>query len=347
MDYENVTNKNVFEMFVKTEHKISQYDKISVSISGGSDSDVLLDLVWRCDPDKKCKYVFFFTGLEYPQTLRHLDYLENRYNIKIERLKSKYPIPYSVKHYGVPFISKDIAGRIAILQNNNFQFEDKPFSELLEKYPNAKSALAWWCNQNKGTSAYCISQQNFLKEFMIENPPSFPISQNCCKYSKKLTIHEYDKQNEIELDISGVRKSEGGVRAIAYESCFSEYPKGEADKYRPLFFMTDSDKKYYEKEFNIVHSELYTEWGMKRTGCVGCPFGTHNLKENLEMIKEREPKLYKACYGVFGEAYEYFFKYKEFSKRKLEEEKKYKEIRNQRKRNRKRIDLTENKLEQL
>ena len=41
MDYENVTNKNVFEMFVKTKQKISQYNKISVSISGGSDSDIL------------------------------------------------------------------------------------------------------------------------------------------------------------------------------------------------------------------------------------------------------------------------------------------------------------------
>lgn len=338
MDYENVTNKNVFEMFVKTKHKISQYDKISVSISGGSDSDILLDLITKCDPDGKVNYVYFFTGLEYPQTIEHLDFLEQKYNVKIIRLKPKYPIPYSVKHFGVPFISKDVSGKITILQNSNFKFEDKAFEELSQEYPNSISALRWWCNEDKSGTPYCISSQNYLKEFMTLNPPKFYISKNCCQYTKKMTVHQYNEDNGIELDISGVRKAEGGVRAIAYKSCFTEMPDGQADKYRPLFYMTNEDKKYYEEHFGITHSKLYTEWGLTRTGCVGCPFGTAKLKEHLDMLKEKEPKLYKACYGVFGDAYDYFFKYKEFVRGKLEDEKRCEEIRKQRKKLRKRID---------
>ena len=59
-----------------------KYQKIVCSISGGSDSDVMLDIVWRCDKDNKVTYVWFDTGLEYQATKDHLKYLENKYNIE-------------------------------------------------------------------------------------------------------------------------------------------------------------------------------------------------------------------------------------------------------------------------
>ena len=40
------------------------------------------------------------------QTKEHLDYLEQKYGIKIKRLKPEKPIPTCVKQYGVPFLSK-------------------------------------------------------------------------------------------------------------------------------------------------------------------------------------------------------------------------------------------------
>lgn len=61
-----------------------QYRNIMCSISGGSDSDIILDLCERFKPpNKNIHYVFFDTGLEYQATKDHLDYLENKYNIKI------------------------------------------------------------------------------------------------------------------------------------------------------------------------------------------------------------------------------------------------------------------------
>ena len=41
---------------------------------------------------------------------------------------------------------------------------------------------------------------------------------------------------------------------------------------------------------------------MQRTGCVGCPFNSR-IGIDLDMIREHEPNMYKACITVFGESY--------------------------------------------
>jgi hypothetical protein len=83
------------------------------------------------------------------------------------------------------------------------------------------------------------------------------------------------------------------------------------DQYRPVFWMTDDDKKYYEKKFGVVHSDCYGKYGFKRTGCVGCPY-SRNAAEELKTIEMFEPKLYKACMKIFGVSYEYTKKYHQF-----------------------------------
>ena len=42
------------------------------SISGGSDSDIVLDLIHKVDEDSKVKYFWIDTGLEYSATKEHL-----------------------------------------------------------------------------------------------------------------------------------------------------------------------------------------------------------------------------------------------------------------------------------
>ena len=60
-------NKEIFESFLVTKSKIDDinYENILVSISGGSDSDLMLDIVHKCDKGKKARYIWFDTGLEY------------------------------------------------------------------------------------------------------------------------------------------------------------------------------------------------------------------------------------------------------------------------------------------
>lgn len=125
------------------------------------------------------------------------------------------------------------------------------------------------------------------------------------------------------MNISGVRSAEGGARKNIYKSCFDENGDGY-DNYRPLFWYKDSDKQDYDEHYGIEHSKCYTEYGLKRTGCAGCPFG-RDFEQELEVIEKYEPKLFKAVNNIFGDSYELTRKYREFYKKKNEEEKLTKE----------------------
>ena len=286
----------------------SDYKKIVCTISGGSDSDVMLDIVWRCDKDNKVEYVWFDTGLEYQATKDHLKYLEKKYGITIKKYRAIKPIPLTCKQYGQPFLSKYVSEMIQRLQRHKFKWEDRPFEELYKEYPKCKVALQWWCNCNI-SDRFNISRNRYLKEFMVANPPKFLISNKCCHYGKKDVVHKLIKDNEYDLEINGVRKAEGGIRDVMYKSCFDD--NGDHDRYRPLFWYTNADKEQYEKHYAIINSECYTKYGLKRTGCAGCPFGK-NFEFELEVIKQFEPKLYAAVNNIFGNSYEYTKKYKAF-----------------------------------
>ena len=298
------------------------YQNIAVSISGGSDSDIVLDMCSRLRAD--LRYVFFDTGIEYGATQRHLLYLEERYGIKIERIPASVPVPLGCSRFGVPFLSKFVSDNIYRLQKNGFQWEDRPFSELIRLYPDCGSALKWWCNQyrNEGyeSSFFEISRNRYLKDFLLKHPPEFAISSKCCDGAKKYVSHRFNKENNIELSVIGVRRAEGGIRKLAYSSCFASTTKYGNAQYRPLFWYRNEDKIAYERTFDICHSDCYTVYGFKRTGCCCCPFGKE-FDEELRVVEEREPKLYKAVNNIFGKSYSYTRKYREFCRQQKGQQK--------------------------
>ena len=308
---DTINNPVIGKALLTTFHKLnySGYKKVLCSISGGSDSDIVLDIITKCDNSKIVDYVFFDTGVEYQATKEHINFLENKYNINIETIRPEVPIPLSCKRYGQPFLSKRVSEMISRLQKHDFKWENKPFEELIEEYSKCKSALMWWCNAYVDKSKFNIKYNKLLKEFLIANPPNFAISNKCCKYAKKDLAHDKLKQG-YDLNITGVRKAEGGVRASAYKSCFDNTDKGY-DNYRPIFWFKDNDKLEYRKLFNVSHSNCYSIYGLKRTGCCGCPYGKDNSFE-LKVLEEHEPKLYKAVNNVFKDSYEYTKLYQEF-----------------------------------
>ena len=303
-----IKNPTIGKALLTTYHKLNncKYKKVLCTISGGSDSDIILDLLTKCDNNKIVEYFYFDTGLEYEATKEHIKYLQDKYNIIITTLKPKTPIPLAVKKYGQPFLSKMVSENIQRLQKHEFKWENKPYEELVKDYPNCKSALQWWCNSRKNNVLLGITRNKGLKEFMVNNNPKFNISNKCCKYAKKDILKDLLKQG-YDLNISGIRKSEGGIRSTAYKSCFDT--QDNYDNYRPIFWFTDDDKLEYRKLFNVNNSKCYTVYGLKRTGCVGCPFGK-NYKEELEIVKKYEPKLYRAVTNLFKDSYEYLNKYK-------------------------------------
>ena len=310
-------NFAIFDSFVKAKTVLAEHNKIACSISGGGDSDIVLDICTKLDPEKRIRYVWFNTGMEYAATKRHLDYLEQKYGITIERISAIKTIPQCCREYGQPFLNKIVSQFIEALQKHGFQWEDEPYEVLLEKYPGCGSYIRWWCSRHTFHS-YNISHNKYLKEFLIAHPPTFPISNKCCLYAKKKVGARFDKEFEADLNIMGIRKAEGGVRSVI-KSCFTSGDGKKRDVYRPIFWYTDFDKWSYETMFDVKHSDCYRVWGLKRTGCVGCPYN-RKLESELEIMKTYEPNMYKAACNVFADTYEYTRQYREFVRGMKEKE---------------------------
>lgn len=319
--FELVDNAPTFEIqtaFTKGDAVIkNRYESISVSVSGGSDSDILIDFVERIrhtrEEDVNVSYVFFDTGMEFQATKEHLDFLEQKYGVQIHRERAVMPVPLGVRKYGQPFLAKQVSEFIERLQRHGFKWEDRPFDELYSEYPKCKAALRWWCNEWGDKSRVNVSNWAWLKEFMIENPPTFNISPKCCDGAKKKTAKQFQKNSGADLSVQGVRKAEGGARSTAIKSCFSENV-GETDVYRPIFWFKKADKEAYCQAYDVTHSRCYTQYGLPRTGCACCPFGS-NFENELKAAEQYEPKLHKAACKVFGESYEYTRAYREFKEK--------------------------------
>lgn len=306
--------------FLKHRAKFQEgyYKKIMVSVSGGADSDRMMDLIERIGYEPgTVEYHYYDTGIEYQATKNHIKELEAKYGVIIHSHKAKMPVPLAVRKYGLPFISKKFSTYIYRLQKHGFQWEDKPFDALYAEYPRCKAALRWWCNEWGEGSRNNISRRRWLKEFMVENPPDFPISDFCCQKAKKDTAHAVAKVVNPDLSVQGIRKAEGGARSIAYSGCFDDVEFG-CSKLRPLFWFVKSDCEAYDAAFGVEHSECYQKYGLDRTGCACCPFGKYWAAE-LEAARKYEPKLYIAANNIFGKSYEYTRKYYEYRDRRNKE----------------------------
>lgn len=313
----NSPNSDIYDAFARLYNKLSRFHKPICAISGGSDSDIMLHMCALVDDKKKIRYVFFDTGLEFQATKDHIEELQEKYGVTIETHRAKQPVPYCVKKYGVPFLSKRVSDYMERLQRHNFKWEDEDFETLYARYPKCKAALRWWCNTFGENSRFNIENTKWLKEFIIQNPPNFKISNKCCANAKKATAHECIAESDADLNLVGVRKSEGGARATAYKSCFSPQNEQHIAEFRPIFWFKNETKEIFKEFYGVQNSDCYETWGLKRTGCSGCPFA-RDIETEINAVKIHEPKLYKALMNLFGESYEYTRAYKEFKRQQDE-----------------------------
>lgn len=275
-----------------------KYEEIIISFSGGKDSTILLKMIEELDLKNKIRVVFFNTFMEYDATYRFIDSkIKEGWNI--EQTKPKLPAPLIYKKYGKPFQSKMVSEMINRLQIHNFDFindTNKDYDELIKKYPNCSAALSWLTGKN-----VILNCPKWIKK-QLEKGINFKIANKCCEYLKKKPVKEFNKENKIKLSIIGVRLSEGGVRKIAYKSCMDLKNENNM-RYYPLLNFTDEDINEIIKDKNIKLSDCYEIYGLKRTGCVGCPFGKE-YKQELEILKKYEPNKYIACINMFKDSYD-------------------------------------------
>lgn len=119
--------------------KLSRYPAIC-SYSGGSDSDIMIDLIERTRMIFKSippvKYVFFDTGLEMKAIKDHVKEIAEKYGVEIETVRPKKNIVRATREYGVPFVSKIMSGGLS-----DWQKKGIPLS-IADEYAQAEDKAA-------------------------------------------------------------------------------------------------------------------------------------------------------------------------------------------------------------
>ena len=278
----------VYDALFHTGSKLLEYfgshEHICISVSGGSDSDCIVHLVCEYFPEyvEKCRFVFIDTGLEYDATKRHLLALESKYGITINRIRGKSVVT-AIRENGIPILNKS--------RSDDIYYYMRGKQWAIDRIDGAKRA-----GTRYEYSANMIAMIHYAKESGIK------IASRCCNESKKNPIKRYIKENGLDLNVTGERKAEGGQRAARHKSCFEEHKDG-IHKYMPLWWWSDDVKAVFKAAEGIRYSDCYEVYGMKRTGCCGCPFNV-DIADDLQAMYEYEPRLFKACMNVFGQAYE-------------------------------------------
>lgn len=335
-DYDSPSKFNAIQGILIT--RLKQHPKAICSYSGGSDSDIMIDLIERTRkvfPSlPPVKYVFFNTGLEMKATKDHVKETEKKYGVEIEEIRPKISIVKAARDYGIPFVSKIMSGGLSDWQKKGIPLSiaeeyqnavDKHAKrqELKERYPKCQSVINFLCCCNsegepRPNIQLVINSSKYMYDFIKENPPGFKISAKCCDYCKKQPAHRVQKG--FDMIITGERRDEGGLRSVPKKDCttmcFTQASNGQY-RLRPLFYVSDQDKDWYKKYYGIRYSDAYEVYGLTRTGCCGCPI-SYKAVEDLEKIRPYEPNLVKAAWNVFGESYRYRQKYVEYkNERKL------------------------------
>lgn len=314
---------------------LMRHPKAVCSYSGGSDSDILIDLIERTRKLfdlPPVEYVFFNTGLEMQATKDHVKATAEKYGVEIKECRPKIGIVQAVRTYGIPFVSKIMSQGLGDWQRKDIplsiadeyaEAEDKAAKrqELRERYPKCESVINFLCCCNaagepRPNIQLVINSSRYMLDFIREFPPNFKISAKCCDYCKKQVAHNVQK--DYDMIITGERRDEGGMRSVPRKDntalCFTQTSSGQY-RFRPLYYVTDADKAWYKKRYNIRYSDAYEVYGLTRTGCCGCPI-SYKAIEDLEKIRPYEPNVVKAAWNIFGKSYEYRRKYNEYKESK-------------------------------
>ena len=253
---------DVIREFVEHEGENGVY----VSFSGGKDSLVLLHLVRSIYPDVPA--VFANTGIEFPEQVSFVRSFPN--------VTEVYPIkhfPKIIKEDGIVFPSKEVAMYIKA----------------------AKGGATYAVNGLKGldTDGKENRYKARFKKWAYLMDCGVKISPDCCELMKERPMRDYEKSNG-KSPIIGTRAEESFRRAVGWMKSGCNSFAGKSAKSTPLSLWLKADVLRYIDENGIKMSPMYTEGGMKRTGCMFCPVPiAHGDYTNIEYVRTHHPKIYE------------------------------------------------------
>lgn len=206
----------------------SRFDKLKpnkyyLSYSGGKDSHFLFWFIKKYLKRDDIKIVGINTYMEHPE-------IRNRIYANCDVVLMPKLKPFEIKKkYGIPCFTKQ---------------QD----EFIRRYQNG--------SRTKNTMNFILGINPIFKlnkkarKLLLENK-LHKISPDCCKYLKKLTVKNFEKETGLK-PILGVRGAEGMTRKSKYTSCFTK-----DKKFTPIWDLSNElENKIYEK-YNIETPNVY------------------------------------------------------------------------------------------
>lgn len=219
--------------------------------------------------------------------------------ISLRPLKSKVEV---IREFGYPILSKEIAGKIALLQNPS------------EKNKTVRHAIITGETGEYGGNLTGTRMQlsaKWLKLFGgYENEtegthyavPDFKVSDKCCYYLKEKPCDDWAKANN-SVPYLGLMASEGGRREKALMRNGCNYFGETTIRSAPFAIFSRQDILQLALDLNVPVPEIYGKiqtdangnlqtTGAQRTGCSICGFGIHLEKRphRFDQLYERNPK---------------------------------------------------------
>ena len=249
---------------------------VYVAVSGGKDSQVLIDMVRDLYPD--VPGVHCFTGVEFPEVLRVVREMKD-----VEILKPRYTFAQIIERCGYPVISKDIAKKVREARTSK---HDSTIRRRRLTGIKSDGTYSHW--------AKIADKWQFLC-----NAP-FDIGAGCCKHLKKNPAHKYEKKTG-RAPMLGTMATEGKAREKFYFKFGCNAFDINQPRSTPLAFWTDDDIWEYIARRNLKPASVYS-MGYARTGCLYCMFGIHldSSPNRFERLKQTHPKHYRYAMEDLG-----------------------------------------------
>jgi hypothetical protein len=203
--------------------------------------------------------------------------------VSLPPIKSKVEV---LREFGFPVLSKEIAGKISLLQNPS------------DKNKTVRHAIVTGetgeYGGNRQNTRMKLSQKWLEKFGGYENEtegtnyeiPNFKVSDKCCYYLKEKPCDIYAKEHGT-FPYLGLMDSEGGRREKALKQNGCNYFGKKTKRSAPFAIFNRQDILQLALDLNVPVPSIYGEikkkdengilytTGAQRTGCSMCGFGIH------------------------------------------------------------------------
>lgn len=273
------------------------YDDLNLALSG-KDSIATLHLCEKYFGKGNVPHTFVNTGIEFPT---HIPFWKKHYP-DINWVNSKHTQFDVYKNWGMPIVSKIISARLSMFKRAKSYKGEKPKTLL--------SLLGVGRNGEPMPHYFTLSRRWLFLLDEHDFPPPYVEgwSNKCCDKFKWDLKHGFNK-----IRFTGERACESRQRRLVF------YQKGVHNNshhgytmFKPIAFWPDWAVTMYVELNHIPLPTSYTEYGLHRTGCNGCPFGmiynnTQGYQNSIEIFREHFPVLYKHIMDTVGyrTAYQY------------------------------------------